>query len=619
MPDGPGQVEFSVLGPLEIRVGGRLASTGGTRQRALLAVLLLHANELVSTERLIDEVWGDDPPPTAHKMVQVFISRLRAAIESDRKKNTTLLTRPPGYLLAVRPEALDLARFQALVGEARSIIELDPSRAAVSLRSALALWRGAPLSDLALEPFAQLAIPRLEELHLAALEDRIRADLAIGLGGDGVGELRDLVAANPLRERFQAQLMLALYRAGRQAEALEVYGRARATLVHELGIEPGPELQRLQGAVLRQEAWLDAPGGGTLSGPPPTSAELNADSRQETLTGSPPIRRRLALRWPEGRRLVLVTVAFAVVAGLSVALVVAANSKRSVTNIGANPIPDSVVVVDPASETLAEDLPVGAAPGPIAVGDGSAWIGNVEDHTLTRIDLQSGKTLKTLGLASAPTSLGTSAGLVWIGNGFAGTLSRVLTAYDQLSAPFFPGPAETGILTFAAMPNDLWVGLPDQTLLRLDPQSLRPRSTFHLPGRPRAFAVTADAAWFIDFRDTAVTRFDFASGDATAIVMPDGTAIAITSGYGAIWVSTSGPNQLLRIDPESGRTVSTIPLGFSPTAMVADGGAVWVVGGPTGTLARVDPNGQSLVTTIVIGRPIGGIAIANGRIWLTLD
>lgn len=228
----------------------------------------------------------------------------------------------------------------------------------------------------------------------------------------------------------------------------------------------------------------------------------------------------------------LVMVAFMVVAGLFVGLVVAANSKRSVTNIGANPIPNSVVVVDPASEILAEDLQVGAAPGPIAVGDGSAWIGNIEDHTLTRIDLQSGKTLKTLGLASAPTSLGTSTGLVWIGNGFAGTLSRVLTAYDQLSAPFFPGPAETGILTFAAMPNDLWVGLPDQTLLRLDPQSLRPRSTFQLPGRPRAFAVTADAAWFIDFRDAAVTRFDFASGGPTANVILDGTAIAITSGFG---------------------------------------------------------------------------------------
>jgi DNA-binding SARP family transcriptional activator/streptogramin lyase len=618
MPDGAGQLEFSVLGPLEVRVDGRLATTGGTRQRALLAVLLLHANELVPTERLIEEVWGDDPPATAHKMVQVFVSRLRAALESDRLQNRILLTRPSGYLLAVRPEELDLARFQALVGEARSIIEPDPSRAAASLRSALALWRGAPLSDLALEPFAQLAIPRLEELRLAALEDRIRADLAIGLGGESVGEIRDLVAANPLRERFLAQLMLALYRAGRQAEALDVYGRARATLIHELGIEPGPELQRLQGAVLRQEAWLDAPGGGTLTGPPPTSPEL-ADFRQEALTGSVRIRPRGARSWPKGRRLLLLMVAFAVAGGLCVALVVAANSKRSITNIGVNPIPNSVVVVDPGSDTLIEDLSVGAAPGPIAVGDGSAWIGNVEDHTLTRIDLQSGKTMKTLGLASAPTSLGTSAGLVWIGNGFAGTLSRLLTAYDQLSAPFFPGPAETGVLTFAAMPNDLWVGLPDQTLLRLDPHSLQPRSTFHLPGRPRAFAVTADAAWLIDFRDAAVTRFDFASGDPTAIVMPDGTAITITSGFGAIWVSTSGPNQLLRIDPESGRTVSTIPLGFSPSAMVADGGAVWVVGGPTGTLARVDPNGQSLVTTIVIGRPIGGIAIANGRIWLTLD
>lgn len=613
MPDAGGRIEFAILGPFEVRVGGRPANIGGARQRALLVALLLHANEIVSADRLIEEVWGEDPPPSAPKMVQVFVSRLRASLEPDASRNSILVTRLPGYMVTMSADQLDLERFSELVGEARAIHGRDPGRAAELLRTALGLWRGAPLSDIAFEPVARLAIPRLEELRLAALEDRIEAELAAGQAGSLIGELNELVATNPVRERFAAQLMLALYRSGRQAEALDVFTRARAALGDELGIEPGPELQRLQGAILRQEAWLDAPLVETAT----KTVDGGEEQPAATTSGSAARAPNHGRRPPRRVALGVGVIAIAVVMSIVGAFALAPKATLDPTTVDA--AANSVAVVDPTSDALVEDVPVGAAPGPIVVADGSAWIGNIDDHTLTRIDVQSGRTLKTFGLSSAPTSLSATPGTVWIGNGFLGTLSRVLEAYDQLSAPFFPGPQLTGLLAVAGTADDLWVGLTDQSLLRLDPASLRPRSTLQLAARVRAIAVTTDAVWVLEFRDSTVDRIDLATGAPTATVKPTGATVAIASGDGSIWVATGGPNAVLRIDPESGRVTATVPLAFAPTAMAVDTGAVWVVGGASGTLAKVDPRGQALVTSVDVGRPIGGIAVSNGRVWLTLD
>jgi DNA-binding SARP family transcriptional activator len=242
-------MEFRLLGPLEVVDGGRSLALGGRKQRSLLAMLLLHCNDVVSTELLVDEVWGGSPPATVAKSVQVYVSRLRKELGDGR-----LVTRSPGYLLRVEPSELDLARFQVLVAHADSA---DPAAAAALLREALALWRGPPLADLAYEPFARSHVARLEDLRFTALEQRIDADLASGEHARLTGELEGLVAQHPLRERLRGQLMLALYRSGRQAEALGAYQAARATLVDELGIEPGRELRDLHEAVLRQDERLD--------------------------------------------------------------------------------------------------------------------------------------------------------------------------------------------------------------------------------------------------------------------------------------------------------------------------------------------------------------------------
>ena len=244
-------MEFRLLGPLEVLEQDRSLALGRGRQRALFGVLLLHANEVVSTDRLIDALWGRAPPLTAAKSVQVYVSRLRKELGEGR-----LLTRAPGYVLKLDRSELDLGRFEQLLGEARNA---DPHNASQKLRRALALWRGAPLADLAYEPFVQTEVARLEELRCLALEQRIEADLASGRHAELIGELESLVAEHPLRERLRCQLMLALYRSARQAEALDAYRRARRQLSEQLGLEPSEELKRLEQAILRQDPALDLP------------------------------------------------------------------------------------------------------------------------------------------------------------------------------------------------------------------------------------------------------------------------------------------------------------------------------------------------------------------------
>ena len=266
-------MDFRILGPLEVSDGDRRVALGGARQRALLGMLLLHANEVVSSDRLIEELWPGEGLAEGSKALQVAVSRLRKALGAGE----LIVTRPPGYQLQVEPERLDLRRFEERLADGRRLLaEGDAEAAADELTHALELWRGEPLADLAYESFCQSEISRLEELRITALEDRFAADLELGRHAELVAELRDLVARQPLRERLQAQLIRALYRAGRQAEALEAYQQARTALVEGLGIEPGRELQELHAAVLGQDAALDYPA---------APAALEPESRRSTFVG----------------------------------------------------------------------------------------------------------------------------------------------------------------------------------------------------------------------------------------------------------------------------------------------------------------------------------------------
>ncbi|MDP9232678.1 MAG: AAA family ATPase [Actinomycetota bacterium] len=254
-------MEFRLLGPVEVCGDNGPLPVRGAKQRALLTLLLLHANEVLSRDRLIDELWGERPPATAAKALQVYVSQLRKLLEPERRAGEPgklLESRGPGYVIRLEPGQLDLQRFEALLGEGRRALGAgDPGEAARLLGEALSQWRGPALADVAYEPFAQAAVARLEELRLSALEERIEAELRLGAHAALVGELEALVREHPLREHLRGRLILALYRSGRQAEALEAYQQGRNALVEQLGIEPGAELRELHQAILRQDVALE--------------------------------------------------------------------------------------------------------------------------------------------------------------------------------------------------------------------------------------------------------------------------------------------------------------------------------------------------------------------------
>jgi DNA-binding SARP family transcriptional activator len=439
-------MEFLILGPVEARDERRAVRLGGSKQRALLAILLLRAGEVVSTDRLIQGLWGEDPPSTAPKMVQVFVSRLRSSLEEGGAQRV-LFTQPPGYVLHIEPDQLDVARFESLAASARAVIDSDPGTASSTLRQALDLWHGAPLADVALEPFAAAAIVRLDELHLSALEDRVDADLALGRQADLVAELRDLVGSNPLRERLRGQLMLALYRSGRQAEALEVYRDGRAALADVLGIDPGPELQRLETAILRQD-----PRSSRLRS---LSLPLRAEAKEQwsktrgrrarpgpgSAGGG---RRRRGARPPRGgahrpRR----------APGTR-------NDDHARGQFGRGR--------ECASSGIVADVPVGSEPAssppPVAR---SGWEPDGPNrHPDRRAVARPDQDVRPRGRA---VSVDASDNHVWIGDGYTGRLYQIIAAYDQLSSPFYPGPVVPGQVATASPSGDLWVGLADGGLV----------------------------------------------------------------------------------------------------------------------------------------------------------
>jgi DNA-binding SARP family transcriptional activator/ABC-type transport system substrate-binding protein len=413
-------VEFRVLGPFEVVRDGTQLELGGARQRALLAVLLLHRGEAVSIDQLIDALWGERPPATAAKAVQVYVSRLRKALGDG-----VLITRGGGYLLAGAAGQLDLDRFESIVSDGRRALEAgEARRAGARLREALALWRGAALADLAYEPFARAEIGRLEEEHLAALEDRIDADLAVGGHARLVGELDALVSEHPLRERLLAQLMLALYRSGRQADALERYRQARRRLVDELGIEPGQAVRELERAILAQDPALDAPASRSRTRPASTRARGGA--------------------WIAAGGALLLAAA---IAAAAVALI----------SSGAGPLTaaaNSVAVIDPEADRLVAVTPVGAAPAGIAAGVGGVWVVNTADHTISNVDPASRMVVGVVPVGGSVDAVAADSGAVWTVDSTRGVASQVDPTFrsviggirvgDKPGVGFGPNPVAVG-------------------------------------------------------------------------------------------------------------------------------------------------------------------------------
>ena len=569
----------------------------------------MHANEPVPRERLIEELWGDAAPKTVNAALSVYLSRLRRLLV-DGTGEQLLLTQAAGYVLQVPPDKLDVHRFKALLELGRrELAGGEAERASATLRDALALWRGPPLADLALEPFAQSEIARLEELRLAALETRIEADLALGRQDSLVPELETLVAAHPYREGLRAQLMLALYRSGRQAEALETYRRARRTFSEELGIEPGPRLRELEGAILRHDSSLETPR--------PVGLRTRAEESTEMV--------RQQRRFPARRTLALAT---ALVLAIAAALVAAARDPSGGAPAPLELVGDSVAVIDPETDSIVGEIPVGGRPTGPAVGEGSVWVGNRDDNTLLRIDPRSLDVVRTIGLGVTPTEVEVGAGSVWVLSDRA--LLRVDPSINHV-VDTVPLPRDSGQRHWSDMEagaNAVFLSGRAEAVIRIDSGATSIASVRRPPVWMIAYG--EDALWAITgYELDTIERID-PKTNAVVETIPLGR-IGETSGWryrmavgeGAIWVLA--PASLWRIDSTTKRVVGSVPLGHSEEgSSVATGdGAVWVVK-PDGILLRVDPDSQSVAKTIPLGTliypadPYDALAVGEGSVWVAV-
>jgi YVTN family beta-propeller protein len=785
-------VEFRILGPLEVLQDGRPVPLGGAKQRALLAILLLNANDVVSRDRLIDDLWGGSPPDTAQTALQVHVSQLRKVLGRE-----TIVTRAPGYAIQIGPGELDLDGFERLVDEAR---RQEPAEAATTLRNALALWRGTPLAEFDSAEFADRERGRLEEQRLAALEQRIEADLALGRHAAVVTELEALVREHPLRERVRAQLMRALYRSGRQADALEVYRSGRRLLDEELGLEPGEELRRLERAILEQDPSL-APAD---SAPPAIAAvptgtvtflftDIEGSTRlvqalgddygallehhhrlvrealveyggqeidtqgdafffafrraRDAVRGA--VRAQLALpasRWPhdvdvririgihtgeppglveggyhgldvvraarisgaahggqilvssatrdlageavpevsfrdlgehrlkdieepqrifqvvapglpeefpalrtqnaarvmtiggreeelaaaaeaaletEERRVRLfrhsrvVALAGALLVAGAVAGVVIALTRGSGGSVAVSP--NSVAIIDPKTNQVVGDVPVGSRPVAVAVGKDAVWVANADDGTISRIDANTRKVTSTIGIGADVSDVAVGFGSVWVANGNDGTLARIDPQSNAVERTLSFGGASDlvpqPVFSVAVGAGAVWITRGNR-VLRIDPRTNE--LTKSVPVEPPlGLTVGAGSVW-VTTRIDHVLRIDSRSGAATTFSLPT-FAIAPTFGGGFLWVILANlppSGNVWALNPDTGDAAATTSGGDSPSDLAFGDRVVWSAAARA--IVHIGDEARPVATIPLAARPTG-IAVGDGAVWVTVE
>lgn len=485
----------------------------------------------------------------------------------------------------------------------------DHAAAKNLLDGALAEWRGGPLRDVGEAPFVEEAVRRLEGLRLGAQADRAEAALALGRHADVVDELEQLVAEHPLQERLRAQLMLALYRSGRQAQALEIHREGRRVLIEQLGVEPGPELRKLEQAILRQQPELDAPAPGPAS----------------TV--------RVAYR---ARRRNAVAVAIVLAIGLALAAV-GFMTRRSPPPASGTP-PNSVAVVDASTGRVTADLPVGNEPTSIAVAGRFVWILNQGDETLTLIDASSQRVTRavTAVASNGPTvtSVVVSDGTLWAVDSGSGSLSRIAGLCVRLVAhacpSWIPGQHVEHValprwaryssdsMTLAGGAGRLWITSPHlSSVLEADYGSGRVRWRIAVPGHPTAAAVGRGAVWCISGGAAGglVARIDPARHLVVARIPLRGTPTGVAIGFGAVWVAVPARNVVVAIDPRTNAVARTVDVPGGPVAVAVGAGGVWIATGQ-GRLLRLDPATGLTTTTVSLGGTPRALAVASGRVWV---
>jgi YVTN family beta-propeller protein len=574
-------MEFRLLGPLEVHDGVGPVSIEAPKQRALLALLLLGRGAALPVDRLVDGLWGERAPPTASKAVRVYVGQLRKALGGD-----AIVTRGAAYALPLEQHALDIERFEQSAADAERLLEHgEPKQGLAAAESALCLWRGPALQDFAYEEFAQGEIARLEERRLSVLETRAEAWLELGRHEQLIAELPPLVREHPFRERLRGQLMLALYRSGRQAEALELYRDGHRLLADELGLEPSPELQRLHQAMLTQD---------------------------ETLATPSRLRRRAGRR-RRGGALLAVGGALAIAGAVAAVVVELSGSKPGI----ASTVPgNAVAVVDPSSARVVAEVPVGATPGAIAVGARSAWVANTSEGTVSRIDLRGRRTTQTIAVGAAPSGIVFAAGAVWVTNSLDGTVSRIDPAADRVVQTISVGSYPSGI---AAGAGSIWVAnSQDGTVSRLDDREGRAVATIALDAKPTGVAFGAGSLWVTSQAADAVLLVDPDRNEAVQRIHVGSGPTGVSVAGRDVWVANSLDGTVSRIDGRRTAVTATIGVGDRPVAVAATPASAWVANELGGTLARIDARGNRVVRRIEVGQGPAAIALASGVPWVAV-
>lgn len=588
-------IQARILGPLEVDVAGTRVEIRGGKQRELLAVLLIHAGDVVSADSIIDALWGESPPPSALKTLQALVSRLRSSLGAA---SGTLETHGHGYRLNLEADQLDASAFRLGLEEGRKALARgDASTAADLLRAALALWRGPALVEFRYESFAQSEIARLDELRLAALEERIDADLELGRHDELVVELEELVAEQPLRERLRGQLMLALYRSGRQAEALSTYQEGRRALAEELGLELGESLQRLHRQILDHDPEIAAPERATRPRLVPAAA------------------------WRHPRRIAAAgALLLALAAGAAVY-----QSTRSTEPVAAA----GAAALDPDTGEIFETVDLGTSPSSVAIGEGSIWVIDADDKTISQIDQETRKVVHTFSTSTTPTDIAVGAGAVWVGNagaGGAGPLpesvsridpdSRVVTETIELTPNpagivfgLFGGPVAKHI---AVSPDAVWVVGADQRVYRIDPRTNRVVARIDDPDA-RNIATGEGDVWVSD--DRGLVEIDPVRNVlARRVPLEEGLFGSIAIGGGAVWAADSMNGQMLRVSTDDLKQ-TTIELDDWVAGVSFGEGAVWATSEIEDAVFRIDP--RAVEATRIEASAPRSVAAGDGVVWAT--
>ena len=582
-----GRISYLILGPLEVRDDETAIALSGGQQRKLLAILLLHGGEAVSSDRLVDELWHGEPPETAAKALQGYVSSLRKQLGQDK-----IETIGSAYRLSVAATDIDSHRFEQLLAEARP---LERAPAAAKLHEALALWRGPALADFAYEDFAQHEIERLEELHLSGIERRIDLELALGHHDDLVPELETLVRTHPLRERLRGFLMIALYRSGRQADALNAYQDARRALNDDLGLEPNDELQGLQRAILAHD--------NSLTAPPRTHIPNAAEKHQ------PPESHRLR------RPLLATATGLAILAAATAAITLGLGTSKAAPIVVP---PNSVLRIDPGGLKVKSIQGVGRGPVAIAVGLGGVWVADAEDSTVTRLDPVTGKGMDTIGAGGGDLNdIAVGFGFVWVANGNDGTITKI---DPHLGAG---PPIKLGAQTLAPDPV-FYIAIDSQyvwatrgnDLLRINPVTDKVEHRVNI-GTPTGLATGGGSVW-VTTESRLLWRINpqTLSKDPESLRALSQVVQAPVFGRGSLWL-IAFPH-VPRIDPTSlNPALLPVPSGLQPRALAWGSGSLWSIGNG-GRLTRLATASQP-AEHLYIGGNLSAVAAGEGAIWVAVS